>query len=480
MISRRGILGAAVATVASLNSLRCQAVSRERLQNPLKIPALLEGAPESGQKIYELVVAAGRSEFLPDVSTPTLGINGAYLGPTIRCREKDRVTFRVKNDLVEPTTLHWHGLRVPAKSDGGPHQIIQPGGFWESSFEIKQNASLCWYHSHLMGRTGEQVLMGLAGLFLIDDDESNSLRLPSEYGVDDIPLIIQDRRFKPNGSFEYLSSMHDTMMGFKGDFILVNGTFNSYFVVRRQRTRFRILNGSNSRIYTLGRADDADLVVIGSDGSLLERPVWQRRVRLGPGERVELQIDMQANQTLRLMSYPDRVNTRAMGQGNTQTFPIIELRAGELETSDLSLPARLIRVPGWDPSRAFRTRTVTLDMGRRTMDGMMGINGRAMNMSRIDLEIPAGSVEIWEIKNATPLTHPFHIHGVQFRVIDRDGNPPLPQEQGLKDTVLIDQGSTVRIIVQFSDFADPVHPYMYHCHNLEHEDAGMMGQFVLV
>lgn len=340
-----------------------------------------------------------------------------------------------------------------------------------------------------MGRTGEQVLMGLAGLFLIDDDESQSLRLPSEYGVDDIPLIIQDRRFKSDGSFEYLSSMHDTMMGFKGDFILVNGTFNSYFVVRRQRTRFRILNGSNSRIYTLGRLDNADLVVIGSDGSLLERPVRQRRVRLGPGERVELLIDMQANQTLKLMSYPDRVNTRAMGQGNTETFPIIELRAGQLETSDLYLPDRLIQVPEWKPSMATRTRTFTLDtltmgmggtMGRRTMDGMMGINGRAMNMSRIDLEVPAGSVEIWEVKNATPLTHPFHIHGVQFRVLDRDGKPHLPQEQGLKDTVLVDQGSTVRIIAEFPDFADPVHPYMYHCHNLEHEDAGMMGQFVTV
>jgi FtsP/CotA-like multicopper oxidase with cupredoxin domain len=111
---------------------------------------------------------------------------------------------------------------------------------------------------------------------------------------------------------------------------------------------------------------------------------------------------------------------------------------------------------------------------------MMGINGRAMNMSRIDLEVPIGSVEIWEVKNATPLTHPFHIHGVQFRVLDRDGKPPLPQEQGLKDTVLVDQGSTVRIIAEFPDFADPVHPYMYHCHNLEHEDAGMMGQFVTV
>lgn len=501
-VSRRSFLrGATAAAATFLGQPQIRASETRRFVNPLKIPALLEGAPGAGGKLYELSIAAGKSEFLPGILTPTLGINGAYLGPTIRCRAGDRVTFRVRNDLTEQTTLHWHGLHVPASADGGPHQIVEPGAVWEPSFEIKQNASLCWYHSHLMGRTGEQVLRGLAGLFLIDDEENRSLRLPSEYGVDDIPLILQDRRFNPDGSFDYLSAMPDAMMGYKGNVILVNGTADPHVVLRRQRTRLRVLNGSNSRIYTLGRDDGVDLFVIGSDGGLLEQPTGLRRVRLGPGERVEMLVDMQTNQTIKLMSYPDRVTAGGMGPGmmmggmagNTETFPIIELRAARLEMTDLSLPGRLIRVPSWTPAQATRTRTFTLDMpmmgmgmgmggmmGRRTMEGLMGINGRSMNKSRIDVQVPLGSIEIWEIRNATPLTHPFHIHDIQFRVLDRDGDPPRPNERGLKDTVLVDPDSAVRVIAEFGDFADPQHPYMYHCHILEHEDAGMMGQFVVV
>ena len=503
-ISRRVFLrnGAAVGAASALPGPQLFASEAGRFANPLKIPPLLEGTPGRQGKTYDLAVAAGRSEFLPGLSTPTIGINGPYLGPTIRCRAGDRVSLRVKNDLAERTALHWHGLHIPARYDGGPHQVVEPGALWEPSFEIKQKASLCWYHSHLMGRTGEQVLRGLTGLFLIEDAESRSLRLPSEYGVDDIPLIIQDRRFNRDGSFSYLSAMPDTMMGYKGDVILVNGTVDPHLVLRRQRTRLRILNASNSRIYTLGRDDGMDLIIVGSDGSLLERPVRQRRVRVGPGERIELLVDAQPGQKFKLMSYPDRV-AGGMGPGmmmggmagNTETFAILELRADKLEASDIVLPERLIDVPRWTAAQAARTRTFTLDMGMmgmmggmgmgmrgrgNGMNGMMSINGRSMDMARIDVRVPLGSVEIWEIENATPLAHPFHIHDVQFRVLDRDGEPPLAHERGLKDTVLVDPGSTVRVIAEFADFADPKHPYMYHCHILEHEDAGMMGQFVVV
>ena len=277
-ISRRIFLRGATAGAASfLAHAKVFASEAQRFVNPLKIPPLLESTATPEGKTFELAAAAGKSEFLPGLSTPTIGINGAYLGPTIRCRAGDRVTLRVRNALAERTAIHWHGLHIPARFDGGPHQVVEPGATWEPSFEIKQKASLCWYHSHLMGRTGEQVLRGLAGLFMIEDDESQSLHLPSEYGVDDIPLIIQDRRFNRDGSFDYLSAMPDVMMGYKGNVILVNGTVDTHFVLRRQRTRLRILNASNSRIYTLGRDDGNDLLIIGSDGSLLERPVRQRR-----------------------------------------------------------------------------------------------------------------------------------------------------------------------------------------------------------
>jgi blue copper oxidase len=518
-INRRNLLqGVAVAgSFALIRPYRLFAEETARFANPLSIPPLLEGTSDGSVKTYSLTIAAGKSEFLQGLLTPTIGINGPYLGPTIRCRAGEQIAISVKNTLEEPTTLHWHGLHVPARHDGGPHQFIAPGATWTPAFEIKQRASLCWYHSHLLKRTGEQVMRGLAGLFLIEDDETKALSLPSEYGLDDIPIIIQDRRFNDDGSFDYLSSMRDTMMGYKGDVILINGTVNPYLALSRRRTRLRLLNASNSRIYTLGCDDGRDLIVIGADGSLLERPVRLTRLRLGPGERTDLLIDADPDRSFRLMSYPDVVAGGGMGPGmmmggtasNDATFPLLGLRPGKLETGTPPLPERLIEVPGWTASQAVRTRSFELDMGMMGMMGggmghgmgmggmigegmghsmgmggmmgrVMGINGRSMDMERIDERVPLGAVEIWEIRNATPLAHSFHIHDIQFRVLDRDGRPPLPHEHGLKDTVLIDPGAAVRVIAAFADFADPAHPYMYHCHILEHEDAGMMGQFLVV
>lgn len=491
VLSRRNFIVGAAATALALPSGRVRAA--ERFVNPLRIPALLEGrkGDSAAARLFELDISSGTSNFLPGLSTPTIGVNGPYLGPTIRCRAGDHVAFRVKNSLDEPTTLHWHGFHIPARFDGGPHQVIEPGQVWEPTFEIKQKASLFWYHSHLIEQTGEQVARGLAGLFLIEDEEARALQLPSEYGVDDIPLVIQDRRFSADGSFEYMTSMGDAEVGYQGDVILVNGTVDPYLELRRQRTRLRILNGSNSRIYMLGRDDGADLLVIGVDGSLLERPARMKRVRLAPAERIELLVDMRPGQRITLMSYPlaGAMGDMKMRGARNGAFPIVELRAGnKLDSSDVSIPERLIQVPKWNPAQAARTRSFTLNMmtmsiGRWSGPAMelpMGINGRSMDMDRIDVRVPLGSVEIWEIKNATLLDHPFHIHDIQFRVLDRDGGPPQPHEQGLKDTILVESGSTVRVISEFADFADPEHPYMYHCHNLEHEDAGMMGQFVVV
>jgi blue copper oxidase len=491
LLSRRNFMTGAAATALALPCGHVRAA--DRFVNPLGIPALLEGKKDDGADTlrFDLTIASGTSNFLPGLSTPTIGINGPYLGPTIRCRAGDHAAFRVKNSLDEPTTLHWHGFHIPARYDGGPHQVIEPGQVWEPTFVIRQKASLFWYHSHLIEQTGEQVARGLAGLFLIEDEEARALQLPSEYGVDDIPLVIQDRRFSSDGSIEYMTSMGDAEVGYQGDVILVNGTVDPYLELRRQRTRLRILNGSNSRIYMLGRDDGADLLVIGSDGSLLERPARMKRVRLAPAERIELLVDMRPGQRVTLMSYSlaGAMGDMRMRGGNGGAFPIVELRAASKpEPANSPIPERLIKVPSWNPAQAARTRTFTLNMmtmpiGRWTGPAMelpMGINGRSMDINRINVRVPLGSVEIWEIRNVTLLPHPFHIHDIQFRVLDRDGAPPQPHEQGLKDTVLVDSGSTVRVITEFADFADPDHPYMYHCHNLEHEDAGMMGQFVVV
>jgi FtsP/CotA-like multicopper oxidase with cupredoxin domain len=510
-INRRRALQllAATGTAAMLPSMRGAAQPAARFSNPVKIPPLLTGTQAGATKTFDLDVRAGRTEFFEGLSTPTIGVNGSYLGPTLRLAAGDQVALNVTNKLAEPTTVHWHGLHVPAKDDGGPHQVIAPGTTWRPSFAIKQKASMCWYHAHLMGHTGEQVLRGLAGLIQIEDDEARALGLPSEYGVDDIPLVVQDRRFGPDGSFQYIGAMHDRMMGYMGDTLLVNGTANAHLTLRRQRTRLRVLNGSNARFYNLGRQDGRELVVIASDGSLLPEPVRMKHVRLAPGERVEILVDAEPQSSIVLMSFAGETAGGGMMAGEMMmqsagTFPIIELRAGKLEASPTTLPQRLATsLPQWTTASAQRTRTFTLDMGMmggmgmrmgggmgmgrgmmmgRGM-GMMGgmtINGRAMDLSRIDERVPLGAIEIWQIENPTPLAHPFHIHDIQFRVLDRDGQPPLPHERGLKDTVIVDPGTRVRVIAEFADYADAKLPYMYHCHILEHEDAGMMGQFIVV
>ncbi len=489
-----GVLGA-TAHLSTAHSETAPAPSR----NPLAIPALENGRIEAGGTVFDLSLQAGSKQFLPGRATPTLGINGDFLGPTVRCRAGQHVTMKVANKLGFASTLHWHGLHVPAKADGGPHQVISPNAIWSPSFQIRQKAGLFWYHSHMMHRTGAQVNAGLAGLILVEDEESVALELPLEYGVDDIPLLIQDRRFHADGRFDYMTGMQDVMMGFKGNVILVNGTISPELILRRQRTRLRLLNGSNSRIYNIARSDGRSVLQIASDGSLLERAVERQRIRLGPGERAEILIDVASDTSLALVSLPDEAGGRSPGMmgmmggaGNDEAFTILMLRAGKLEPSKTRLPDRLIDVPSWDAAKAERTRRFVLGMGMMggmgmrggmgRMGGMMGmtINGRPMDMERIDERVPLGAIEIWAISNATPLSHPFHIHDIQFRVLDRDGVPAGPHERGLKDTVMVDPGETVRVITRFEDFADPEHPYMYHCHILEHEDAGMMGQFVVV
>jgi len=476
-------------------------------RRPLRIPPLLEGTLRDGVKHFDMQIQSGISRFLPGRETPTIGVNGAFLGPTLRLHDGDLVAMNVSNSLPYDTTLHWHGMHVPAKADGGPHQVIKSGKKWSPSFEVRQKAALFWYHSHLMGETGAQVNLGLAGLILVDDKESGGLGLPSEYGIDDIPLVIQDRRFKADGSFAYVSSMHDEMAGFKGDTLLVNGTMRPFLTVKRSRTRLRLLNGSNSRIYNFGFNDGRSLLQIASDGSLLERAVKRRRLRLAPGERAEIIVDMASDQTIKLMSYPDEAGGRGMMGGmmrrmvgNDETFEVLEMRAGRLEDAGSSIPDRLASLPDWQPDQAQRTREFQLNMpmmggmmgmmrgrgmmGRGSHGGgmheLMGINGKSMDLKRIDERVPSGAIEIWKIVNDTPFAHPFHIHDIQFRVLDRDGRAPAAHEHGLKDTVLVDSGETVRVISKFGGYTDPDQPYMYHCHILEHEDAGMMGQFAMV
>ncbi|HZG77449.1 MAG TPA: multicopper oxidase domain-containing protein, partial [Paenibacillus sp.] len=227
-------------------------VGKLEFANPLRIPPLAEPTIDAdGTKRFALTMQSGETEFLEGRRTPTWGVNGAYLGPTIRVSKGDRVAVDVENRLPEPSTLHWHGMRLPAKMDGGPHQMIEPGAIWQPRWTIEQPAATTWYHPHLHEKTALHVYRGVAGLFLIEDEESK--RLPSRYGVDDIPLVLQDKLMKDDGAFN--ENVGLTPFGLLGNTILVNGTYDPYLKVEASQVRFRLLNGSNARAYDIGFTD---------------------------------------------------------------------------------------------------------------------------------------------------------------------------------------------------------------------------------
>jgi blue copper oxidase len=450
----------------------------------LSIPPLLDKERSADDaSTFSLVVQKDQHRFFSRGPTDTLGYNGSFLGPTVRVRNGEKVRFAIHNTIDQVTTVHWHGLHVPARWDGGPHQVIEPGQIWRPEFTIRQQAATLWYHPHAMGLTGEHVYRGLAGLFIIEDEVSDALALPKDYGIDDIPLVFQDRRFYEDGSFAYVRSMHDVMHGVVGNFLLVNGALKPFVDVPRGLVRLRLLNGSNSSIYRLYLADSQLLQVIGSDGGFLARPVAVEDVILSAGERAEVVVDFSGyspGDNLVLMVDQHNGNTyealqlRVTPQSAQQTELVSELR------EQASIPAASV-----DRTRSFAMETMS-GMGRGRGMGMMGgnrlaINGKKMDMNRIDEKIPLGSTEIWEIENRSAtmmqLPHSMHLHDVQFNIIDRNGRPPAPVEAGRKDTVLLWPGDRVRIIARFVDYTGI---YMYHCHMLEHEDDGMMGQFEVV
>ena len=454
-------------------------------ENKLLIPEQLFGTVVDGRRQFRLTVDEGSREFLPGKQTPTAGVNGPYLGPTVRLRRGEHVDLIVRNNIDEMTTMHWHGAHVPARMDGTPHQKIQPGETWTASFEVHQQAAPLWYHPHPHGTTGRHSYRGIAGFMWIDDDNSEALDLPKTYGVDDIPLVIQDKLFADGGSFNFTI----TQGAVYGDTMLVNGTWSPFVQVESRRIRFRLLNGSNARIYYIGFDDNRVFHQIATDGGFLETPLETDRVTLAPGERAEILVDFSDGAEAVLKSFPeagflDTIGSFFVGVG-TGHLELLKIVPQAAKRASHALPERLNTISRIKASDAAKTRPMVL--GGLLQDGTpagpgMGppINGKLMDMGRIDEVVRLGDIEIWEVDNPGGQAHPFHVHLVQFQILDRNGEPPIGAELGLKDTVLVPAGDTVRIIMHFDRYADPQVPYMYHCHIMEHEDAGMMGQFLVV
>ncbi len=459
---------------------------------------------------FEAEVLSGPSETvqpLPDT----------YLGPILRLRKGQRVRIHFTNDIPDETIVHWHGMHVPAEMDGHPRFVIGRGETYTYEFDVLNRAGTYWYHPHPHGRTGPQVYMGMAGLLLVTDDEEEALRLPS--GEFDIPLVLQDRVVDPRGQFVYLpNGPMDRMMGFLGDTILVNGRPNYTLNVATRPYRLRILNGSNSRIYKLGWSDNTPLTVIGTDGGLLERPLRKPYVVLGPGERVELWVDFgryTVGTRLTLQSLPFIAPGGAMGgmmgggmmgggMGNRGTtpfplpqgapFPVLTVHVTRESRDKMALPERLATLeslPFGDAVNASTPRRFTL-----SMTPMVGwtLNGRTFGMTDVaeDEVVRLNTVEVWEFINSGggmgmgmgALPHPMHVHGEPFQVLRREVDPAFRAawesvkdgyiDVGWKDTVLVMPGERVQILRRFADYPGL---FLYHCHNLEHEDMGMMRNY---
>ncbi|WP_198020047.1 multicopper oxidase family protein [Nocardioides sp. J54] len=452
-------LGAAVSALPACGADFSEPRRAWRPLRPLRVPEEVR----VGAGPVRLTVQRGTTAILPGTRTPTCGVNGSFLGPTLRVRTGQQVRLDVVNTLDEVTTLHWHGMHLPARMDGGPHQPIAPGATWSPRWTVQNPASTQWYHPHTHGQTARQVFSGVAGLIVVDDDHAAALSLPAEYGVDDLPCILQDRTIEDDGSMPFET---DASYGQMGTDMLVNGTMGAYVEVSRTVVRFRVLNASNARLYNLGFADDREFTVVAGDQGLLPQAVRLSRLRLGPAERAELVVELEPGEVVRMTT---KAGSATIDQGD---FDLLEVRVAADARPGAAVPTALGGAAPVVPPAGATVR-------RFALNGHSAINGKEMDMTRIDEVVPAGAVEVWEVEN-TYEVHNFHVHGCAFTVIDRDVVPPQPWETGRKDTVHLPEGSTARLAVQFGPDTDPDSPFMYHCHILRHEDLGMMGQFVVV
>ncbi|MEW6653603.1 MAG: multicopper oxidase domain-containing protein [Bacteroidota bacterium] len=455
-------------------------------QNKLPIPDTLSG------NNFNLTIQNSSVNFYPGFQTRTTGVNGSLLGPTLLLKKGTQVQMNVKNNLTDTTTIHWHGMHVAPQNDGGPHTVILPGTTWQPQFTVLDNAATYWYHPHLHKKTAEHVTKGVAGFIIVRDEQEAALKLPRKYGVDDFPIVVQSRAFDLAKQFIVRSELDSVL--------LVNGTKNPYLQVPAQIVRLRLLNGSTERTYNFGFTENNSFYQITGDGGLLNAPVLLTRLRLAPGERAEILVDFKSllGQSTYLMSFASELPTGIIGSSsvgmggslpdysnnklNGANFNILKIDVIAASQNPITtILSTLISNSPISISSANVTRVLTFTSigGMMSAAGPFVINGNPFSMDKINYTIPLNNTEIWELRNQTLIAHPFHIHDVQFYLLDRNGNQVPLNERGRKDVVLVEPMETVRFITKFEDFANSTVPFMYHCHLLTHEDDGMMGQFLV-
>ncbi len=508
-ISRRhflyllGYSGAAVLGACASSDISLPAISESGANTgPARVPDVevaLKAIESEAQILSGNATSVYRyqGEVLSGPANALRTIPNSYLGPIFDVKKGQAIRVHFTNELPEESIVHWHGLHVPVEADGHPRLAIKPGQTYIYDFTVLDRAGTYWYHPHPHGRTGPQAYYGLAGLFLISDDEESSLGLPS--GDYDVPVVIQDRIFDRDNQLVYGGNgMMDQMMGFLGDRVLVNGQSDVTLPVATRPYRLRLHNGSNSRIYKLGWEDGTPMTVIATDGGLLEQPIQKETITLAPAQRIDLWMDFSGRELgsqVRLINFP------SAAPGGGAAFPIMTTQIDHAENSSVTMPDRFPKIR-WhneaDAVNRLSPRDFTLAMGAGMGMGWT-INGRTFEMTNVaqDEVVKLGDLEVWQFTNqggggrgmmggGMALPHPMHIHGLQFQIIERDisavGRAAWDTlsdgfvDEGWHDTVLVMPGESVKVLLKFEDFTGL---YLYHCHNLEHEDMGMMRNYLV-
>jgi spore coat protein A len=485
----------------------------EPFRVPLPIPAVARPTGTGGGDRYELAQREADVELVPGTTTRVWGYEGTFPGPTIRARRGRPVEVTFRNELAVATAVHLHGGHTPADSDGYPTDLVFPAGSpagrppagrdgehgathgghplgdtavgrRRHAYPMAQRAATLWYHDHAMGFTGPNVYQGLAGFFLVGDDEDDALGLPG--GDRDLPLMIADRAFDADGSFRYPALAPDRsrpgvegryMAGVLGDVVLVNGAPWPAHEVAATTYRLRLLNASNARRYELALdpppPGGVAFTQVGTDGGLLDTPLRRRTVTLAPAERADVVVDFGAYPAGTRVTLANRL--AGGGPGRVMRFDVV--RDGP---DDARAPDRLPPLERLDEADAVTTRTFAFRLERdrragRPRDDGAGdhhwtVSGRPFDPSYDHATPRLGEVEVWRFM--TDLHHPVHVHLDHFQVLRRNGRAPRAGDRGWKDTLDLIPGETAEVAIRFTDFPGR---YVFHCHNLEHEDMEMMA-----
>lgn len=464
---------------------------------PLPVPPVLRPVrTDATSDHYEITQRPARARILPDLATEVWGYEGIFPGPTIEARAGRRVVVTHRNELPVPVSVHLHGARTPPEHDGYPTDLLLPVTGWDGGhahhtamgdvrqgtrdyvYPLQQPAATLWYHDHRMDFTGPQVHRGLAGFLLLRDDEEDALPLPT--GERDLPLMICDRAFAEDGSFRYPAldpALRDRpgvsrefMRGVLGDVVLVNGAPWPVHEVAGVRHRLRLLNASNARRYRLeldpGPASGPSFVQVGSDAGLLGRPIGHDAIEIAPAERFDVVVDFSAYRPGTRVALVNRFDGGSAGR-------VMRFDVARTARDDSAVPARLAEIEAPRRSAAAVTRTFhfhQLDDGHAWV-----INGEPFDPARVSARPRLGATEVWRLQ--TDLHHPVHLHLAHFQVLGRSGRGAGPYDAGWKDTIDLHPGEEAEILARFTGYRGR---YVFHCHNLEHEDMAMMANFHVV